>query len=99
MRNINQEFKRESEAVIDKTSGEEYAFDRAVGQREGHIAVTDGAVAEIDSECGRRDGLLGFKDDQRYEVVAALLESGHEATRDGCDQPLEFGLRYARLSP
>ena len=92
---VDEELKGEAEAVFDEAGGEEDAFDGA----HGDVAMADGAVAELDGEgLGDFSG-FAFGHDEGDEVVAALLERGSEAGRDGGDEALHFGVAEAGFAP
>ena len=81
---VDQEFEGQPKTVIDQPGGEKDTLVRA----NGHIAVADGAIAEVEGVNRRGDGLFTFHDDQRDEVVAALDQRWCQCAGDGSDEAL-----------
>ena len=92
---VDEELEGQAEAVLDQARGEK----DGLGGAEDGVAMADGAVAQIDGVAGRDHGVVGVGDGQGDKVIGAVVERGRERGRHGADQPLEVGIRDARLAP
>ena len=92
---VDEELESEAEAVFDEAGGDEDGLCFS----EGRVAMTDGAVTEVDGVGGGDHDFTGVGDGEGHEVVGAALEGGGEGGWDGAYEALEVGVGDAVLAP
>ena len=95
MGDIDEEFKRQAEAIFHQPRRKEDGFRGA----ERGIAMADGAIAEFDAVGRGNESLAGVGDGQGNKVVGAMGERRRERGGHGAHQPLQVALGDACLAP
>ena len=86
MADIDEEFEGQGKPVLHQPGGDE----DAISAIKLHIAVTHGAIAQVDSVPGRDHRLLRLTDGERYEVVGVPGERRGHGVRHCLHDRLEF---------
>jgi hypothetical protein len=98
VRHVDEELEGQAEAVFDESRREKHSLNCA----ERHVAMADGAVAQIYGVAGRDDSgrfAGAFGNDQRYEKVGAFGDGRSQRARNGADQALQIGVTDAGFAP
>jgi hypothetical protein len=90
---IDEEFEGQRKPVLHQPGGDE----DAIGAVKLHIAVTHGAIAQVDSVPGRNHRLLSLTNSEGYKVVGMPGKRGGHCIRHCLHDWLEFLVGDVRI--